>query len=93
MITRVSTEGKAGGDVKTKTDSCTFTKENALEFLEFDISMGYKPLEIKTDHIILEQYNKGCTWVTYQRYEGSKKDMEKLVLLAKANKIADTIEA
>ncbi len=93
MITQISKEGAAGGGPKTETDRGSYCKENALDLLELDLSLDFKPIVVEPDHVILESYNEDCTWVEHRYYEGYVKDMQNLTTLAKARMVADTVPA
>lgn len=89
MINTMTMKGPSGGE-KKESGRDRICNEIALEFIRLDFSRGFTPIEIKPDAIQLEKYSPDYTRVEYRRYMGTPKNMEKLILLAKAHRVAAT---
>lgn len=93
MITRVSTEGRAGSNRKTETGHDEMNNDIALDFLHLDLSLNFKPIAVKSGLIRLELYTENFTYVEYRCYEGSSQNMAKLVEAVRATKDAEKVPA
>lgn len=90
MIRRITKEGPSGGKLNFVAED-KFDIEGALMALHNAFEAGYKTLEYRDTKIVLEQHSNNFKHATYQTFTGPAKSMKKLVMVAKANKIAESI--
>ncbi len=90
MITQAMSEGRAGG--RKQRSERRVSPAQAMALFRADLEMGFEPIDVSKERILLEHYvGEEFSYGIHAIYSGSAKEMERLVLLAKARRAVPSV--
>lgn len=90
MILRVIQKGPAGSKLKVVSQD-NFDVEGAILCLDISLREGFQVLECAAGKIMLERHSSNYRHATYETYTGPAKEMNRLVSIARTDKVASAV--